>query len=468
MATVNLENGQAVASQISRNSSVIEMPQESLAPAAVLQTAAYRNREHHLKRLLSAVSTNRLEHLGELELRQELGRLIEELEANDASSFDYHEREALISHALDECIGLGPISQLMRESDISEILINGPRQVFVERRGQLQATEVVFRDEEHLLQIIQRTLAQSGRRLDKKSPMVDMRLPDGSRMNAVLGPPALNGPLVSIRRFGVRPLTVDDLLSNDSLTLEMLEFLSACVKARVNMLVSGGTGSGKTTLLNALSRFIPSTERLITVEDTAELELQQPHVAKLESQPADHNGDGQVTMRELVRNALRMRPDRIIVGECRGGEAFEMLQAMSTGHEGSMTTIHATNAREALTRVELIVGLGGMDLPAWSLRRLIASSISLVVQVSRLPGGKRKIVSISEIAGLEGDTISMHDIFSYVQTGISANLNSEGFFQATGIRPQLLNKLKIRGADLKPEMFVERRLQPQSSRGIAR
>jgi pilus assembly protein CpaF len=234
------------------------------------------------------------------------------------------------------------------------------------------------------------------------------------------------------------------------------------------MLVSGGTGSGKTTLLNALSRFIPSAERLVTIEDTAELELQQPHVAKLESQPADLDGHGQVTMRDLVRNALRMRPDRIIVGECRGGEALEMLQAMSTGHEGSMTTIHATNAREAMSRVELIVGLAGMDLPSWALRKLIGSSINLVVQVSRLTSGKRKIVSISEITGLEGDTISMHDIFKYVQTGLAADNGVEGYFQATGIRPLLLGKLRVRGAELPVEMFVERRLQPQASRGTAR
>jgi pilus assembly protein CpaF len=468
MATVHWENGNAAAPQIARIDLVRDMPEESRPVASGSHHGANPNREHHLKRLLSAVSSIHLEDLGENELRLELGRLIEELETENGSPFDYHEQEALIREVVDECIGLGPIAQFMRESDVSEILVNGPRQVFVERRGQLQATEVVFQDQEHLLKVLQRTIASSGRRLDRKSPMVDTRLPDGSRMNAVLGPPALNGPLVSIRRFGVRPLTVDDLLANDSLTIEMLDFLSACVKAKINTIVSGGTGSGKTTLLNALSRFIPSSERLVTIEDTAELELQQPHVAKLEAQPADLDGEGQVTMRDLVRNALRMRPDRIIVGECRGGEAFEMLQAMSTGHEGSMTTIHATNAREALTRVELIVGLAGMDLPARSLRNLIASSINLVVQASRLPGGKRKIVSISEITGLEGDTISMHDLFSFVQTGISANLGTEGYFQATGIRPHLLNKLKTRGADLKPEMFFERRLQPQSSRGIAR
>jgi pilus assembly protein CpaF len=327
---------------------------------------------------------------------------------------------------------------------------------------------VVFRDEEHLEAIIQRMVAGTGRRIDRSSPLLDVRLHDGSRLNAVLKPPALNGPLVSIRRFGVRPLTVDDLLTNESITPEMLQFLSGCVKGRVNVLISGGTGSGKTTLLNALSRFIPSTERVVTIEDTAELELQQPHVAKLESQPADLDGEGEVTMRDLVRNSLRMRPDRIIVGECRGGEAFEMLQAMSTGHEGSMTTIHAGNPREAIARVELIVGLAGMDLPAWAIRKLIASSLNLIVQVSRMPGGKRKIISITEVTGMEGDTISMHEVFGYVQTGMRSDLGVEGYFTATGIRPHFLNKLKVRGAELPNELFVERRLSPNGSRGPSR
>lgn len=327
---------------------------------------------------------DRWEHLNEMEMRLELGRLVDEFAQLDTDALDHLEREALITQVVDERVGFGPISGLMRESDISEILVNGLRQVFVERRGQLHVTDVTFRDEDHLLQVVRRMISRTGRRLDKKSPMVDARLPDGSRLSAVLNPPALNGPLVAIRRFGVRPLTVDDLLANESLSAEMLAFLSACVKARVNMIISGGTGSGKTTLLNALSRFIPSSERLVTIEDTAELELQQPHVAKLEAQPADLDGEGAVSMRDLVRNALRMRPDRIIVGECRGGEALEMLQAMSTGHDGSMTTIHATNARETLQRVEMIVGLAGIDIPPWAVRKLIASSISLVVQVSRL------------------------------------------------------------------------------------
>ncbi len=424
---------------------------------------------HHLHdRFLAAIVPAQVAQLSDPELRLHLQQLADEWTRHDPDSVDYHERESAVISVVDELRGYGPIAGLFRENDISEILINGPRQVFVERRGQLTKSEVVFRNAEHLSTIIGRLIDGTGRRVDKSSPMLDVRLHDGSRMNVVLNPPALNGPLISIRRFGVRPLTVDDLLANESLTREMLDFLAACVKARINIIVSGGTGSGKTTLLNALSRFIPSTERVVTIEDTAELELQQPHVAKLESQPADLDGEGQVTMRDLVRNSLRMRPDRIIVGECRGGEAFEMLQAMSTGHEGSMTTIHAGNPREAITRVELIVGLAGMDLPVWAVRKLIASCISLVVQASRLPGGKRKITSITEITGMEGDTIAMHEIFSFVQTGMNTALGAEGYLSATGIRPSLLNKLRVRGADLPAEMFAERRFPPASSRGPAR
>jgi pilus assembly protein CpaF len=405
---------------------------------------------HLHDRLLAAISPAQAEHLSEPELRAHLQQIADEWAHQDPDSVDYHERENALIKAVDELRGYGPIGGLLRENDISEILINGPRQVFVERRGQLFKSEVVFRNGEHLLIIIGRLIDGTGRRVDKSSPMLDVRLHDGSRMNVV------------------RPLTVDDLLTNESLTREMLDFLAACVKARINIIVSGGTGSGKTTLLNALSRFIPSTERVVTIEDTAELELQQPHVAKLESQPADLDGEGAVTMRDLVRNSLRMRPDRIIVGECRGGEAFEMLQAMSTGHEGSMTTIHAGNPREAVSRVELIVGLAGMDLPAWAVRKLIAGCISLVIQASRLPGGKRKITSITEITGMEGDTIAMHEIFSFVQTGMNSALGAEGYLSATGIRPILLNKLKVRGADLPIELFAERRFPTATSRGLAR
>jgi pilus assembly protein CpaF len=420
------------------------------------------------ERLLAAINPLQARQLSEPELRRQLQQLADDWARHDPDSVDFHERENAVNAVVDDIHGLGPISGLIRENDISEILINGPRQVFFERRGQLSKSEVVFRNEAHLSAIIGRLIEGTGRRVDKSSPMLDVRLHDGSRMNVVLNPPALNGPLVSIRRFGARPLTVDDLLANEALTREMLDFLAACVKSRINILISGGTGSGKTTLLNALSRYISSAERVVTIEDTAELELQQPHVAKLESQPPDLDGEGQVTMRDLVRNSLRMRPDRIIIGECRGGEAFEMLQAMSTGHEGSMTTIHAGNPRESISRLELIVALAGMDLPVWAVRKLISSCINVIVQASRLPGGKRRITSITEIAGMEGDTIAMQEIFTFVRTGVNQELGAEGYHSATGIRPNLLKKLQVSGAGVPVELFTERRFPSPSSRGSNR
>jgi pilus assembly protein CpaF len=415
------------------------------------------------EQLLARVPSDWLRRLSDVELRPELAKLATELAQQDSGTLDFQEQEELIDQVLDEVLGYGPLGSLMRETDVSEILINGPHQVFLERRGQLHASKTTFRDEEQLLQVLGKLISRTGRRLDKKSPMVDARLPDGSRLNAVLKPPALNGPLVSIRRFGVRPLTVEDLLANESIAKEMLDFLAACVKARCSILISGGTGSGKTTLLNTLSRFIPSSERLVTIEDTAELELQQPHVAKMEAQPADMDGQGAVTMRDLVRNALRMRPDRIIVGECRGGEALEMMQAMNTGHEGSMTTVHANSTREALSRVELMVGLGGVDIPLLAIRKLMTSSINLVVQIARLPGGKRKVVTISEIIGLEGDVVCMHDLFVFAQTGTDQNNATEGYFKATGIRPNMLTKLNLRGANIRPETFTDRPLLPTAT-----
>ncbi len=443
-------------------------PQLAIEPALQTESQAPDMKPSFRDWLLTAVSEGDAAQMGEQELRLRLKQLSHDGADRDYSSLGYDEIGEAVNSVVDELLGLGPLGGLLRENDVSEILINGPRQVYIERHGQISKSEVVFQNEDHLLMIVRKLIAGTGRRLDKSSPMIDARLRDGSRLNAVLNPPALNGPLVSIRRFGVRPLTIDDLLAYESLTGEMLDFLEACVKARINMIVSGGTGSGKTTLLNALSRFIPGMERIVTIEDTAELELQQPHVAKLESQPADLDGQGEVTMRDLVRNALRMRPDRIIVGECRGGEAFEMLQAMSTGHEGSMTTIHAGNPREAVARVEMITGLAGLEIPVFAIRKLIASSVGLIIQVSRQVGGKRKITSITEITGMEGDTITMHEIFSFVPTGVHAALGAEGYFTATGIRPLFLPKLKVRGANLPSEMFIERRFQTTTSRGTPR
>jgi pilus assembly protein CpaF len=416
------------------------------------------------QRILAELPLDQVEGWSEQQFRVEIGRLALQLARQDPEPLPPAERNAAVEEVLDDVIGYGPVGRLMRDNDVTDILINGPRQLFVEKLGQLQKTDATFRDEDHLMQIVRRMIAKTGRRLDEKSQVMDARLPDGSRLNAVIKPSALNGPLVSIRRFGARPLTVHDLLAKESLTQEMLDFLSACVKGRINIIISGGAGSGKTTLLNALSRFIPSTERVVTIEDTAELELQQTHVAKMEEQPADDNGHGAVLMRDLVKNALRMRPDRIIVGECRSGEALEMLQAMNTGHEGSLTTIHANSSREALARIELMIGLAGIDIPVWAIRRLIASTINVVVQVSRLAGGRRKVMTISEITGTEGDTISMHDIFEFVQTGVDHEQFAEGYFRATGIRPQCIKKLGIRGANVPVELFTERRLQLQRNR----
>jgi pilus assembly protein CpaF len=330
----------------------------------------------------------------------------------------------------------------------------------VERHGQLERANVAFADSQHLLHIVQRIVGQAGRRVDETSPMVDSRLPDGSRINAIIPPLALDGALVSIRRFGVKPIVASDLVANKTLTLEMMEFLGACVRARLSILVSGGTGSGKTTLLDALSGFIPADERVITIEDAAELRLQQPHVGRLETRPNNAEGTGAVTTRDLVRNALRMRPDRIIIGECRGGEALDMLQAMNTGHEGSLTTVHANDTRDALGRLEIMVGMAGFDLPMWVIRRQMASAIHIVVQASRLLGGARKVIKISEVAGLEGDNVVMHDLFAFKQTGVDDKRKAQGYFHTTGIRPQCLERLAALGVALPLDLFERRILNP--------
>ena len=370
------------------------------------------------------------------------------------------DQERLIREILDEAFGLGPLEQLMSDSSVSDILINGPKSVYVEREGRLEKSPIQFHDDGHVVQIVRRIAAQTGRRVDETSPTVDARLPDGSRLNAVIPPIALDGPLVSIRRFAAQPLQSTDLVRLESITDEMLQFLSACVRARVNVLVSGGTGSGKTTLLNCLSRFIPKHERVATIEDAAELQLQQPHVIRMETRPANVEGEGEMTTYDLVRNSLRMRPDRIIVGECRGPEALDMLQAMNTGHQGSMTTIHANSPRDAMDRLEMMVGMAGFDIPMWVIRRQIASAINIVVQASRLAGGRRKVVKISEITGTEGEVLSMHDVFEFQTTGIDSQGQAEGYFCATGLRPNLLPQLAAAGIPLPTELFERRCLTP--------
>jgi pilus assembly protein CpaF len=339
---------------------------------------------------------------------------------------------------------------------VNDILINGYKTVYVERNGVLEQTDVAFTDERHLLHVVQRIVGQMGRRVDETSPMVDGRLPDGSRINAIIPPLALDGALVSIRRFGVRPLLAQDLVTKGALAPEMMHFLACCVEARLNVLVSGGTGSGKTTLLNALSAFIPKNERVITIEDAAELRLQQPHLGRLETRPSNSEGVGEVGTRDLVRNALRMRPDRIVIGECRGPEALDMLQAMNTGHEGSLTTIHANDTRDALGRLEMMVGMAGFDLPMWVIRRQVASAIHLIVQASRLTGGARKIIKISEVTGTEGDNISTQDLFVFKQTGVDEKRRAQGYFHATGIVSHFLERLASAGMVLPVEMFERR------------
>jgi len=421
-----------------------------------------------LRHLMTTLSAHRGDRLSEEDMRVQLSRLAEQSPDYTGRPLDYAEQQAAVAEALSELFGYGPLEGLMRDHEITDIFINGPRQLYYERRGQLHATDVAFRDEEHLLQIVRRMFAGSGHQLDEAARMVDARLPDGSRVNVVLTPPALNGPLVSVRRFGTRPLAAEDLLANESMAPEMLEFLAACVRSRISMVVSGGTGTGKTTLLNALSRFVPDSERVVTIEDTAELQLQQRHVAKMEAHIAGPEGGAEISIRDLVKNSLRMRPDRIIVGECRGAEVLDMLQAMNTGHEGSMTTVHANDPRETLARIELMAALAGADIPVWAVRRLVASSLTLVVQLARLPGGRRKVVAVSEITGMEGDIVSMHALFEYVQTGVDAAQNAVGYFRATGIRPRCLARLQVRGAAVTPQMFAERVLQAGKNGGARR
>ena len=412
-------------------------------------------RELH-QQVISGLDMSAMGKWNQEQLRLEVRRQAESICRARKDLLSAVERERLIGEVLDEAFGLGPLEPLMSDPDISDILINGPKVVYVERHGRLVRTPITFHDDRHLIQIVQRIAAQVGRRVDETSPMVDARLPDGSRLNAVIAPLALDGALVSIRRFGANPLTIERLIANQSVTQEMVDFLAACIEARVNMLISGGTGSGKTTLLNNLSRYIPIDERVATIEDAAELRLQQPHVVRMETRTANVEGEGQISTRDLVRNTLRMRPDRIIIGECRGPEALDMLQAMNTGHEGSLTTIHANTTRDAISRLEMMVGMAGFDMPIWVIRKQIASAIHIVLQVSRLMGGVRKITRISEITGMEGDMISMHDLFEFKQTGLDENRVAKGMFLATGIRPVLMERLEANGVAIPVEMFEKR------------
>ncbi|MGI6037022.1 MAG: CpaF family protein [Limnochordia bacterium] len=386
----------------------------------------------------------------ESRVREEVENFLE----REASQLMRSERQRILREMVDEVVGFGPISVLLQDPSVSEIMVNGPHKVYIERNGRLELTDVTFADDDHVAHIIEKIVAPIGRRIDESMPMVDARLPDGSRVNAIIPPLALNGPTITIRKFEQDPFTVEDLISFGTLTPEIAQFLEACVKARLNMVVSGGTGSGKTTLLNVLSSFIPSDERIITIEDAAELQLRQEHVVSLESRPPNIEGQGAIAIRDLVRNALRMRPDRIVVGEVRGGEALDMLQAMNTGHDGSLTTGHANTPRDMLARLETMVLMAGMELPVRAIREQIASAIDLIVQQARLRDGSRKIIQVTEVQGMEGDVITLQDIFVFEQQGLDERGFIRGRLRPTGIRPRFVDRLAAAGVELTADIFA--------------
>jgi len=405
--------------------------------------------------LLNRLRLDKLANISREDAEPELRSLIVGIleREQERMPLSFSEREALIVEVLDELFGLGPLEALLADRSISDILVNRFDQVYIEREGRLEETDVVFRDDRHLLQIIERIVSAVGRRIDESSPMVDARLADGSRVNAIIPPLALNGPALSIRRFRTDRLGADDLVDRDSLTAPMLEFLKVAVGCRLNLLVSGGTGAGKTTLLNVLSGFIGSTERIVTIEDSAELMLRQKHVVRLETRPANIEGKGHIRQRELVVNALRMRPDRIIVGEVRGEEALDMLQAMNTGHDGSLTTIHANSPRDALYRLDTMVAMANLNIPDRAIRQQVASAIEVVVQIARLSDGTRKVTAISEITGMERDVITMQDIFVFEKLGVDEDGRVRGRFRATGIRPKCSERFTTSGIQLPAQMF---------------
>jgi pilus assembly protein CpaF len=381
---------------------------------------------------------------------------VSELLRGESTPLSQMEREELVDQVVYEVVGLGPIEPLFRDPTVSDILVNGPRDIYVERRGKLQRVAAAFRNDAHLMSVIDRIVSRVGRRVDESSPMVDARLPDGSRVNAIIPPLAVDSAILSIRRFGAA-LGPERLVELGAMTEDMLTLLSACVKARLNILVSGGTGSGKTTLLNALSSFIPENERVVTIEDAAELRLQQEHVVRLETRPPNAEGRGEVSMRDLVKNALRMRPDRIIVGEVRSAEAMDMLQAMNTGHEGSLTTVHANTPRDAIGRLQTMILLSGTDFPDRAMKEQIASALDLVVQSSRLTDGTRRVTSVTEVTGMEGDTVQMQEIFRFERAGITADGKVAGAFVPTGIQPRFIERIRLAGIDLPPYLFTDRR-----------
>tara|TARA_R110002049_G_scaffold4601_5_gene32317 strand:- start:446390 stop:447709 length:1320 start_codon:yes stop_codon:yes gene_type:complete len=400
-----------------------------------------------------------LSRVGDLKgdtLKREIRLVVEHLCDAEDTLLNRQERERIVDEVIDEVLGLGPLELILKDPKVSDILINGPHNIYVEKGGQMQKSEVIFRDNKHLMQIIDRIVSKVGRRVDETSPMVDARLEDGSRVNAIIPPLALDGAAVSIRRFGSNPLKLEDLLNYKAFTPEMVMLLEGCIKARLNMIIAGGTGSGKTTLLNTLSSFIGHEDRIVTIEDAAELQLQQDHIVRLETRPPNIEGNGAISATDLVKNALRMRPERIIIGECRGGETLDMLQAMNTGHDGSLTTLHANTPRDAIARLETMVMMAGFDLPVKAIRQQISGAVDVLIQANRLQGGPRRVTAITEVVGMEQDTIVLQDIYRYSQQGIGEDGKAHGHFECTGVRPGFMDKLESAGVRLPASAFRER------------
>ena len=419
-----------------------------------IDNPAYQELKQHVHQsLLDRIDLEGMQRLSQEQIRDDLKVLVGRLLDEDSVVINDLERRTLVRDIQDEVLGFGPLEPLLNDPTVSDILVNTHRQVYVERHGQLELSDIRFNDDAHLMKIIDKIVSRVGRRIDESSPMVDARLPDGSRVNAIIPPLAIDGPVMSIRRFSAQPLRLSDLVEHHSLTAEMAQILQGLGKAKINILISGGTGSGKTTLLNVLSGFIPGSERIVTIEDAAELALRQPHVVRLETRPPNIEGKGEVSQRALVRNALRMRPDRIILGEVRGAEALDMLQAMNTGHEGSLATIHSNTARDALARLENMVGMANVNLTPRATRQQICSAVTVVMQVSRLTDGARKLVSLQEVTGMEGEIIAMHEIFRFEQTGVDAEGKVQGHFCATGVRPRFTERLRMFGAPVPDSVF---------------
>jgi pilus assembly protein CpaF len=427
---------------------------ERLGDGASVEEAAFGNQDFQEMKsrlhraIISRLDLRKFNMLSPDRVHAEVSRLAEDLLLAENAPLSEIERDRLVNEVHHELFGLGPLEPLLADPTISDILVNSFSNIYIERRGKLEKTTIAFRDDKHLMRVIERIVSTVGRRIDEAQPMVDARLPDGSRVNAIIPPLAIDGPMLSIRRFGTNPLRMNSLIANGALTKEVAILFEMCVRARLNIIISGGTGAGKTTLLNALSAYIPSDERIVTIEDSAELQLQQPHVVRLETRPPNIEGKGEVNQRDLVKNALRMRPDRIVIGEVRGAEAIDMLQAMNTGHDGSLTTIHANSPRDSLSRLETMIQMTGMRLSDRAMRQQIASAIDAVIQVARLTDGTRRITSISEVTGMEGETITMQEIFQFERTGVDAGGKVIGHFRSSGIRPRFAERLKQYGMQL--------------------